>query len=104
MPASMAHWAQIELPEGLAEVGFRGLTEAVDGEAAALAEVDLVGVHLEDLLLVEARFELVRDHDFGDFAGVGLLRAEKEAAGKLLGQGGAAAGFVLRQGCPGRRT
>ena len=30
-----------------------------------------------------------------DFAGVGFLRREEEAAGELLGEGGAAAGFVL---------
>ena len=35
--------------------------------------VDLVGVHLEDLLLIEAGFELVRDHDLGDLARVCLL-------------------------------
>ena len=52
---------EIELAEVFAEVGLGGLTEAVDGVGAALAEVDLVGVHLEDLLLVEARFELEGD-------------------------------------------
>ena len=46
--------------EVLAEEGLRGFAEAVDGEGAALAEVDLVGVHLEDLLLVEARLRAGR--------------------------------------------
>ena len=54
---------EIELAEVFAEVGLGGFAEAVDGEAAALAEVDLVGVHLEDLLLVEAGFELEADDD-----------------------------------------
>ena len=52
----------------LPKVGLGGFAEAVDGEGAALAEVHLVGVHLEDLLLGEARFELEGDHDFGDLA------------------------------------
>ena len=47
-------FGEIELAKIFAEVGLRGFAESVDGEAAALPEVDLVGVHLEDLLLVEA--------------------------------------------------
>ena len=54
---------QIELAHILAEVGLRGLAKSVDREAAALAEVDLVGVHLEDLLLGEAVLELEGDED-----------------------------------------
>ncbi len=76
-----------ELVEGLAEVGLGGLADAVDGEGAALADVDLVGVHLEDLLLVEARFELEGDHDLAKLARVTLLRREEEAAGELHGEG-----------------
>ncbi len=63
MPARRAHSARVELAEVFAEEGLGGFAEAVDGEAAALAEVDLVGVHLEDLLLVEAGFELEGDDD-----------------------------------------
>ena len=37
-------------------------------KAAALAEVDLVGVHLEDLLLGEAMFELKGDDDLDQLA------------------------------------
>ena len=54
---------QIELADILAEVGLRSLAEAIDREAAALAQVDLVCVHLEDLLLGEAMFELEGDED-----------------------------------------
>ena len=68
MPASSAHSARSSLLHVLAEVGLRGLAEAIDGEAAALAEIDLVGVHLEDLLLVEAVFELEGDDDLDDLA------------------------------------
>src|SRR5271157_1592114 len=58
---------QIELAYVLAKVDLGCLAETVDGEAAALAHRDLVGVHLEDLLLVEAMFELEGNDDLGDF-------------------------------------
>jgi hypothetical protein len=69
---------EVELAEVLAEEGLRGLAEAVDGVAAALAEVDLVGVHLEDLLLVEAGLELEGDHELGELALDGLVGREEE--------------------------
>ena len=51
---------RFELAEVFAEVGLCGFAEAVDLVAAALAEVDLVGVHVEDLLLAEARLRAER--------------------------------------------
>src|SRR6185369_12431082 len=42
---------QIELADILAEVSLGGLAEPVDAEGPLLAERDLVGVHLEELLL-----------------------------------------------------
>ena len=83
-------FGQIELAHILAEVGLRRLAEAVDGKAAALAQVDLVGVHLEDLLLGEAVFKLEGDDDLDELALDALLRREKEAARQLHGQRGAA--------------
>jgi hypothetical protein len=77
----------IELLQILTEEGLSGLTEAVDGIAAALAEVDLVGVHLEDLLLVEPGFELEGDHDLAEFTSDLFLRREEESASELLGEG-----------------
>ena len=73
-------FGEVELLEVFAEEGLCGFAEAVDVVAAAVAEVDLVGVHLEDLLLVEARFELEGDHDFGELALEVLVRREEEAA------------------------
>ena len=61
MPASSAHFGKVELANVFAEVGLGGLAKAVDGEAAALAQGDLVGVHREDLLLREAVLELEGD-------------------------------------------
>ncbi len=77
---------EVELTEVFAEEGLGGLAEAVDGVAAALAEVDLIGVHLEDLFLVEAMLELEGDHDLAEFASDLLFRREEESAGELLGE------------------
>ena len=83
-------FGEIELLNVFAEVGLGGFAEAVDGEAAALAEVDLVGVHLEDLLLGEAVFELEGDDDLDELALDALLRREEESARQLHGERGAA--------------
>ena len=76
------------------EVGPGGFAEAVDGEGAVLAEVDLVGVHLEDLLLGEAMFELEGDNDLDELAFELLLRGKKEAARELHGERGATLAFA----------
>ncbi len=82
---------EIELAEVFAEVGLGGLAEAVDGEGATLAEADLVGVHLEDLLLGEAALEMEGDEDLDELALEAALGREKDAARELHGEGGAAA-------------
>jgi hypothetical protein len=82
---------QIELMQVFAEVRLGGFAKAVDGVGTALADIDLVGVHGEDLLLVEVRLELEGDHHLGDFARDGFLGGEEEVFGELLGDGGAAA-------------
>ena len=86
---------EVELLKVFAEEGLSGLAEAVDGVAAALAEVDLVGVHLEDLLLVEAIFELEGDEDLDELALDAFFGREEEILRELLGEGGAAAGSVV---------
>ena len=80
----------VELLEVFAEEGLGGLAESIHGERSALAEVDLVGVHVEDLLLREAALELEGDEDLGEFALQGAGGREKEAARELHGDGGAA--------------
>ena len=77
---------QVELAHVLAEVGLRGFAKAIDGEAAALPHGNLVGVHLEDLLLVEAMLKLEGDDDLDDLALDALLGGEKEAARELHGE------------------
>ena len=86
---------EVELLEVFAEEGLGGLAEAVDGVAAALAEVDLVGVHLEDLLFVEAIFELEGDEDLDELALDAFFWREEEVFCELLSEGGAAAGSVV---------
>ena len=85
---------QVELLHILAEVGLRSLAKAVDREAAALAEVDLVGIHFEDLLLVEAMLELEGDHDLRELVLDGARVGEEEQLGQLHGQRGCAAAML----------
>ena len=68
------------------ELGSRG--DAVDRLRAALAEVDLVEVGLEDRALVVARLDQQRVQDLVELAGERLLLADAEqaAARELLGQ------------------
>ena len=84
----------VELTEILAEVRLGGLAEAVDGEGAALTEVDLIGVHLKDLLLAEARLQLERDEDLDQLALDVADGRQEDAARELHRQGGAAAGVA----------
>ena len=86
--------------EVAAEPEFRARRHAMDGLAAALAQVDLVEVGLQDGALVVARLQDQREQDLVELAGRRLLLADAEqtAAGQLLGQragalAGVAAGF-----------
>src|SRR5690606_13537418 len=83
--------------------GARG--HAADRLVAALAQVDLVEVGLEDLALVVARLDDQRVQDLVDLAGPGLLAADAEqaAARELLGErAGALAGLAGLEVDPGR--
>ena len=60
--------AQAELAQILSEIADAGLGKSADAKAAAIAEVDFVRVHLENLFLVEALLEFEREHGFGDLA------------------------------------
>src|SRR5271170_6020718 len=78
----------------LAEVGLRGLSKTIDGETAALAEVDFVGVEFKYFLLVEAMLELEGDDDLDDLALDAFFRREKETARQLHGERGTALLFL----------
>ena len=64
----------------LAEISKRGRFDAVE----AIAEVHLVEIELENLVLAELPFQAGRDDDLGQLAPVGLLRRQKALPGQLL--------------------
>ncbi len=66
------------------EENLRRLAEAVDLVAAAMAQVHLVRIHLEDLLLGEAVLQLKGDQNFDHLSLDALLRREKEILRQLL--------------------
>ena len=77
---------QTQLVDGLAVIRLRGGTDAI----GTAAEVDLVQVQLQDLLLGQLALDAQRQEDLLDLADVGLLVAEKEVTGQLHGDGAAA--------------
>ena len=73
--------AKRDVLEILAEVDARGAREAV----SALAQIDLVHVQLENLVLRQRGLDLVREQHFVDLARGGLLAREEEVARDLHG-------------------
>ena len=86
-PASSAHWGRFSSPDVLAEVGLRRRLDAV----RPAAEVDLVQVRLEDLLLRPVPLDLDRPASSPSAcASTSSTRREVDLAGELLGDGAAA--------------
>ena len=75
----------------LPEVGTRGLADA----PGAAAEIDLVQIEIEDLVLAEVLFDLPREDDLAHLAAIGPLGGEQEALHHLLGDGRGAARDAL---------
>src|SRR6185437_12514231 len=75
---------QCEIARMFGEVGLGAGFEAV----RAAAEVDLIRVKREDLLLGKVALDLQREEDLLQLASVGLLRGEEEVARELHGDGG----------------
>src|ERR1700733_6370455 len=86
-PSQERALGKVQLPHVFAKVGLRGLPEAVDGEASLLSQRNLVGIDLEDLLLVEAILQLEGDGNLDDLALDSLLRGQEEAACQLHSKG-----------------
>ena len=86
MPASSAASASVTSLHALAEVVAAGGLDAV----VAVAEVDLVGVHRQDLVLRVAPLDLEGDEGLVDLARERLAGREEDRARELLGQGRAA--------------
>ncbi len=72
--------------ERLVEVVERGGGDAVGADA----EIDLVQIELENLVLGEGLFEADRDQRLAELAVEGHVRGEQEVLGDLLGDGGGA--------------
>src|SRR5581483_3699067 len=76
------------LAEILSEIHLRALAESVNAEAALIAEINRVGVILENLLLGQLLLELHRDQSFRDFSAPAALRAQPQRARQLLADRG----------------
>ena len=89
------------------EIGERAFGKAVDGKAAAIAEINLVGVELENLLLVKTVLEFDSHNGFRHLTAPGTLGGKEEAARKLHGEGAGALGdaFAAKIGpCGAKNT
>ena len=53
------------MPQVLAEIRHAGFGKSAYPEAAAVAQIYFIRVHLENLLLGEALLQLERKHGFG---------------------------------------
>ena len=85
-PGQHGELGQRKILHRLAEIGACGGLEAV----GALAEVNLVDVELENLVLGEVVLDLHRQHRLGQFARHGLFIRQEEIARHLHGDGGGA--------------
>src|SRR6516225_5644935 len=82
---------QRQSPGRLSKIHFRRGLDAV----SALAEVDLVEVAFQDLILGQTPLNLHGQQHLRDLAAESLLVREEEIAGKLLGNRAAALGKSL---------
>ncbi len=78
-PREHRGFGQRDVLQVLAEIHARGGREAV----RALAEIDLVHVQLENLVLRQGLLDLVREQHFVNLARVGLLARQEEVARDL---------------------
>ncbi len=62
-----------ELPQIFSKIGDAGLGKSANPKAAAIAEVNFVGIQLENLLLGKTLLELERNHCFRGLAAHGAL-------------------------------
>src|SRR5579864_7103012 len=69
------------------EIGARRLRKPTNGEGSPLAKIYPVAVKVENLLLAELLFHLLRNQHLGQLPPNGFLRSEEETARKLHGQG-----------------
>ena len=69
---------------------MRCLCKAADGERTALAQIDAIGIELENLLFAELLLHFDGNQHLRQFALDRLFRSQEESPGKLHGDGGSA--------------
>ena len=89
-PGEVRAFRQRQLPQILSEVSDTGLGKSAYAKTPAVAQINFVGIQLEDLLLVEALLQLDGNHGFGQFPPPIALRREKERPRHLHGDGAGA--------------
>src|ERR1700686_1104068 len=82
-PRQKCGFRQGHFAKKLVKVSVRSLAKPVNRKTSAVAEIDFVGVQLENLLLAEAVLALQGHHGFGNFAPIRPIRVEKETARHL---------------------
>ena len=102
-PDEQRRFGDVQVLHVLAEIELRRQAHAVDRAVAVLAEVNLVEVRLEDLVLLVVDLEQHRHHQFGGLAANGALGRKEEVLHQLLGDGAAALHPVGEQAAHGAR-
>ncbi len=87
-------FAHSEFADVFAKVSLGSFAEPADGKAAAVAEINFVGVQLEDLLFREALIKLESHQHFFHFAAPLALGGEEKTARHLHVDSAGALGFV----------
>ena len=92
--AEESGFAEGELADVFTEVGLGSLSEAANREAAAIAEIDFVGIELKNLLFGEAVIDFDRHQHFFYFAAPFAFGGKEKAAGNLHVNRAGALGFL----------
>ncbi len=87
-------FAEGELAHVLAEIGLGGFAKSADGKTAAIAQINFVGIQLENLLLGKALVDFDRHQNFFYLAAPFALGGEEKAARHLHIDGAGALGFL----------
>ena len=77
---------QCQLADVFSKIGLRRFTETTDVERAPAAEIDLIAVKLEYLLLVELLFQFQRDQELSRLAPPAFVIVQPETTGDLHAQ------------------
>ena len=100
-PCDRSSFTDREFRELLAEINLGGSGKTV----GALSEIDLIEIDLKNLILRQVFLDLIGHCHFVELTGVRSFRRQKEVAGHLHGDGGAAltlaAGDDVGDGCAG---